>query len=47
MMKRWAVIVSGREKVDELRKAPADVASSRDAAIEVCLFSSSFGYRLC
>jgi hypothetical protein len=35
MMTRWMLIVSGPDKVEDMRRAPDDVLSQKQAAIEV------------
>ena len=39
MMTRWMIIVSGPDKVEDMRRATEDVLSQKEAAIEVALLS--------
>lgn len=38
MMTQWIVVVSGEDKVEELRKASDNVVSAHGAINEVCVF---------
>ena len=40
MMTRWMIIVSGPDKVEDMRRASDDVLSQKQAAIEVTQLSS-------
>ena len=41
-MTNWMIIASGRDKVEEIRRAPDDVLSMRDAIEGVILVSIQF-----
>ena len=36
-MNRWRIVVSGRQYVEDMRKAPDDVLSFMEAVKEVCI----------
>ena len=42
-LRRWMVLAAGPELIEDIRKAPDDVLSLLQSAIEVCMLKGMFG----